>query len=150
MELPLSWRPVEIEPSVEEGRTDRAPADRRNRALAGAERRRRREATTGPRRAPEGPARPRARSRAVVAERGRSDPERNEDRASGNSRGPVQREPQRFAVQSLRNQPTGGHRDRNQRRALSTVWWSTAKCFAIALTRTPRSHIAPTRVAIDW
>ena len=67
MELPLSWRPVEIEPSepsVEVRRTDRAPADRRNRALAGAEGPGRRKARTGPPRAPRGPARPEARSRA--------------------------------------------------------------------------------------
>ena len=70
--------------------------------------------------------------------------------SAAKGRGQAQREPQRVAVESLNNQPILGQRDRDQRRALSTVWWSTPKCFAIALTRTPRSHIAAARVAIDW
>ena len=41
------------------------------------------------------------------------------------------------------------HRCRNQRIALSAVWWSTSKCRAIALTRTPRACIASASQALD-
>ena len=96
------------------------------------------------------PARAGARDRAVVAKRARADRERNEDRASENGRSPVQRGPQRVAVESLSKQPTDGQLNRNQRRALSAVWWSSPKCFAIALTRSPRSRIAAASAAITW
>ena len=49
-----------------------------------------------------------------------------------------------------RNEQTRDHHDRKQRKAFAAVWWSTPKCFAIPLTRTPRANIAPVTPAMTW
>ena len=82
--------------------------------------------------------------------RARAGHQPKEDRASGNGWRPVQRRAQRSGVDHLNNEQTGGHRDRNQRRAFSAVWWSTPKCFAIALTRMPRACMGTASGAISW
>ena len=51
-----------------------------------------------------------------------------------------------FSTASPAGQPAA--RARNQRRALSTVWWSTARRLAVALTRMRRSCVAATFAAM--
>ena len=83
-------------------------------------------------------------------ESGRTPPPAQQGPGLGKQPRPGPTEPKRVTVKSLGNNPTRSHRDRNQRRALAAVWWSTPKCVAIRLTRAPRSCIAPLTAPMTW